>query len=123
MNFIETAELIRLVNSNVKGNKILQKPEKILLNNTNILYALSNKQPEIGTIREIFFSNQIAYLYSLYYPKKGDFIVDETFTFEVGGKNKKSKQIQAIPNAFIAMDEVEIGSQNKIPLWLFGFLY
>jgi len=123
LNFIETAELIRLINSNVKGNKILQKPEKILLNNTNILYALSNKQPEIGTIREIFFSNQLAYLYSLYYPKKGDFIVDETFTFEVGGKNKKSKQIQAIPNAFIAMDEVEIGSQNKIPLWLFGFLY
>ena len=57
------------------------------------------------------------------YPKKGDFLVDDTYLFEVGGKDKSNKQIAGVKNAYIASDNIEYGFQNKIPLWLFGFLY
>lgn len=123
LNIIEKAELITLLKSRNTGNKILQKPEKIFLNNTNILYALGNQQIEIGTIRELFFCNQLNYMHEIGYPKKGDFIIDNQSTFEVGGKNKNTKQINSTENAFLALDEIEIGFNNKIPLWLFGFLY
>jgi len=61
--------------------------------------------------------------HDLSYPTKGDFLVNEKFTFEIGGKNKSFKQIKDISNSFVVADDIEIGSGNKIPLWLFGFLY
>lgn len=123
VNFLETAELITLLSSKNTGNKILQKPEKIFLNNTNILYALSNNQIEIGIVREIFFCNQLHYTHQINYPKVGDFIVDNRCVFEIGGKNKTTKQIKETDDGFLVLDEIEIGFNNKIPLWLFGFLY
>ena len=112
-----------MLNSINTGNKILQKPEKIFFNNTNILYALSNNLIEIGTVREIFFCNQLHYTHQINYPKIGDFIVDNMYVFEIGGKNKTTKQIKEIDNGFLVLDEIEIGFNDKIPLWLFGFLY
>lgn len=123
LNFIEKAELITLLKSKNVGNKLLQKPEKIFLNNTNILYALCNEQIEIGTVRELFFCNQLNYTHQINYPKQGDFIVDNKYTFEIGGKNKNAKQINSVANSFLVLDEIETGFNNKIPLWLFGFLY
>jgi len=77
----------------------------------------------IGTVREEFFLSMLRINHELSYPTKGDFLVDEIYTFEVGGKNKKFKQIADLPNSFIASDDIESGFGNKIPLWLFGFLY
>ena len=77
----------------------------------------------MGTIRETFFSSLLSYPHTLNYPKQGDFIVDEHYTFEVGGKTKDNKQIKELQNAYIVADDIEIGAGNKIPLWLFGFLY
>jgi hypothetical protein len=57
------------------------------------------------------------------YPKKGDFLVDGRWLFEIGGKNKGFKQIKDVENSFVAADDIEVGFGNKIPLWLFGFLY
>lgn len=74
-------------------------------------------------MRETFFANQLSYHHQLNYTEKGDFLVDEKYVFEVGGKNKTAKQIEGIPNSFVAADEIEYGFKNKIPLWLFGFLY
>lgn len=122
-NFLENAELITLLKSESKGAKIFHKPEKILLNNTNINFAINNENVEIGTIREIFFCNQLSYLYNMNYHGKADFIVDKQFVFEIGGKNKNKKQISSIENSFLAVDEIEIGFANKIPLWILGFLY
>jgi uncharacterized protein len=56
-------------------------------------------------------------------PKKGDFIVEGKFVFEVGGRNKTTQQIADLPEAFIVQDDIEVGYRNRIPLWLFGFLY
>ena len=123
LGFLENAELISLLDAAAKGNKILQKPEKIFLDNTNLIYALNQTSAKIGLIRETFFMNQLNYLHNVNYPKSGDFIVNNNYTLEVGGKNKDSKQIKYIENSYLALDNIEIGFGNTIPLWLFGFLY
>ena len=100
----------------------LVKPAKIYMNNTNLIYAYGDDR-KAGTIRETFFANQLRVKHRLNIPKQGDFIVDDKFIFEVGGKNKGFEQIKDISDSYIAADEIEAGSGNKIPLWLFGFLY
>ncbi|MDP3435740.1 MAG: hypothetical protein Q8S04_00700 [Bacteroidales bacterium] len=76
-----------------------------------------------GNIRETFFVNQLSYNRNLNTSKEGDFVVDGKYTFEIGGKSKKFKQIKDIPNSYIAMEGIEAGYGNKIPIWLFGFIY
>jgi hypothetical protein len=87
------------------------------------MYALTSSAANTGNIRETFFANQLGYKHKIMYSDKGDFFVNEKYVFEIGGKDKSMKQIQGIENAFIAADDIEYGFQNKIPLWLFGFLY
>ena len=101
----------------------LQKPEKIYLENTNLMYALNPKQVNLGSIRETFWMNQLSQLHNVTLPQNGDFLIDNQYTFEIGGKNKSSKQIQGINDAYVVKDDIEIGSAGVIPLWLFGFLY
>ena len=118
---LEDAGIIKLLmKASSKGLKQLEKPEKIYLDNTNLLHIAES---EIGTVRETFFLNALSQNHNVSYPKKGDFLVEEKFLFEVGGRNKSFNQIKDIENSFIAYDDVEIGHGNKIPLWLFGFLY
>ncbi|MBR6456501.1 MAG: ATP-binding protein [Prevotella sp.] len=101
----------------------LQKPDKLFLENTNLMYVLSDNFPNIGSVRETFFANQLRKDHTVNVAEKGDFLVDGKFTFEIGGKEKGSRQIDEIPNSYIAADGIENGYGNKIPLWLFGFLY
>lgn len=123
LNYLEKAELITTLGARAVGNKILNKPAKIYLNNTNLMYAIDKQQANIGTIRETFFLNQLRYLFPVSYPKTTDFYVDNTYHFEVGGKSKQKNQKKELPNSFIAKDDIETGYANVIPLWLFGFLY
>ncbi len=123
LNYLERARLIALLQSGTKGISKMAKPEKIYLNNSNLLYALQPGLINPGTVRETFFQSQLSVGHKIELPPKGDFIVDGNFLFEVGGKNKTRKQIAGIDNAFIVSDEIEYGFKNKIPLWLFGFLY
>ena len=104
----------------------MQKPDKIYLDNTNLLYALSLEKPEIGTVRETFLANQLASTghvveYAGY--KKGDFHIDSNIVIEVGGQDKGFSQIAGQENAYIAADGIESAYMGKIPLWAFGFLY
>ena len=131
LNHLEDAKIINSVRSKAKGYKILSKPEKLFMQNTNITYALT-ASIEMGSARESFFVNQIKNYYAsqnlfldeaIYTAPKGDFLVDGKYTVEVGGKGKSFKQIQGVENSFIAADDIEIGHGHKIPLWLFGFLY
>lgn len=122
INLLGRAHLLNNLSSKGRTLNALNKPEKIYLHNTNLYYALG-KDPNIGSLRETFFLNQLSPGHKVNYPKKGDFLVDEKFTFEIGGKSKDSKQIKDLKNAFIASDGIEYGIGNKIPLWLFGFLY
>lgn len=85
------------------------------------MYSVSGNQVEIGTIRETFFLQNLIDNHTISLPEKGDILVDNTFLFEIGGKNKQ--QIANIKNAFLIKDDIKIGFQNTIPLWLFGLLY
>lgn len=108
-----------------KGMSLLTKPEKVYLNNTNLIYTLNPDDTTIstGNIRETFFFNQLKVKHAVNLPKQGDFLIDKKYMFEVGGKNKSFEQIKDVKNSFVVIDDVEIGAQNKIPLWLFGLMY
>jgi uncharacterized protein len=106
-----------------RGSVRLQKPAKIYLENTNLMYVLYSFSANRGNVRETFFANQVGYKHKISFHEKTDFLVDNTYAFEIGGKDKSKKQITCIENAYIVSDEIEYGYQNKIPIWLFGFLY
>ena len=107
-----------------KSISTLQKPDKLYLENANLHFALAPENTSKGTIREAFFLNQLRNAgHELSMPKQGDFYVDDSYTFEIGGKDKPAVQIKGVSNAYIAADEMETGVHQKIPLWLFGFLY
>lgn len=120
---LERARILNLLHQHSKGMAALRKPDKIYLENTNLSYALKN-QPDIGSLRETFFLNQLKNAgHHVALPTAGDFIIDGKWTIEVGGKTKGNAQVKDTKNSFIATDDMEIAYQNKIPLWLFGFLY
>ena len=121
--YLDKAKVMRWLGSDSFGTNYLNKPKKLYLGNSNIAYALAENNIDIGNIRETFFLNQLSVKHKVTYPKTGDFLVDEKYMFEVGGKSKSQKQIAGIENSFIAADDIEYGFRNKIPLWLFGFLY
>ncbi len=122
---LHESNLIIAMRQKAKGYGIMTKPDKLYLNNSNLAYALCSNY-DIGTIREIFFANQVLSLYKVNVHKTCDFIVNDKYVFEVGGKNKdfsQTKDIKIQENSFIAADGIETGYKRKIPLWLFGFLY
>jgi predicted AAA+ superfamily ATPase len=122
LEYLHRAKVFNIIRAKTKGDNIFTKPEKIYLNNTNLHFAYCDAH-NIGTSREVFFSSMLKVKHNLSIPKKGDFVVDDKYTFEIGGKGKGYKQIKDIQNSFVVADDIEIGSANKIPLWLFGFLY
>ena len=123
LSVLERAGLIALVPSGKDTLKNLSRPEKIFCGNPNIMHALVSRADE-GTIRETFFVNQLrAAGHDVACAEKGDFVVDQRLLFEVGGRKKRFSQIKDIPDSFVAADDIDTGFGNKIPLWLFGFLY
>lgn len=120
---LNDANVINVLKKDNFGVSNLQKPEKIYLENTNYIFALSYGNENTGNIRETFFLNQVSQDNEIAYSEKSDFFVNNKYTFEVGGKNKQQKQIKNIENSFIVKDKIELGFENQIPLWLFGFLY
>ncbi len=122
-HYLDEIGLIRNLFRETHGISRLQKPAKVWLENTNLAYLLAQKNANEGNLRETFFANHLSYRHHLLYTEKGDFLINEKYTFEVGGKNKTDKQIKSVKNAYIVADEIEYGFANKIPLWLFGFLY
>lgn len=121
LSLLEDAKLISMLKTPVKALKHLSAPDKLYLDNPNMMYALSEKA-DIGTVRETFFNNQLAVNNKVSLPAKGDFKVDGRYLFEVGGRKKSFEQIKDEPDSFLAVDSVETGNGNRIPLWLFGFL-
>ena len=118
------ARLIKLLYSDITNVKRLQKPDKIYLENTNMLHALTTTQVNDGTEREVFFVNQLSSCHVVEYSKtSADFTIDHRYTIEVGGRNKDGKQVAGLVDGYIAAADEEYVLGNKIPLWLFGFLY
>jgi uncharacterized protein len=121
--YLEELRVVKKLFSSVGGISMLQKPEKLYLHHPNYFYTLSAENNDSGSIRESFFINQVNAVAPVRFSKTGDFVVKD-YVFEIGGKKKDNKQIKAAEHAaFIAADGLEIGYKNKIPLWMFGFLY
>lgn len=126
LEYLERARLFSFLYPASQGLKLMRKPEKIYLENPNLIHTIVGKhgfRSEIGAVRESFFVNQVVAKYPIFAIHPGDFKVKDKYTFEVGGKTKNKKQIHTIDQSYIVADHIEVGSQNKIPLWLFGFLY
>ena len=123
---LEEAQLIMRLFQNLSTITDLQKPDKIYLDNPNLIYTLSDVAPQIGTVRECFFCNQLRSAghkveYGGY--AGGDFRIDNRIVIEVGGPDKDFSQISGIENSYIAADDMDSALPRKIPLWAFGFLY
>ncbi|MEJ2884702.1 ATP-binding protein [Pedobacter sp. GR22-6] len=124
LHILEQSQLIHNLRSAAHGISLMNKPEKIFLHNNSLIAALAEGKPETGNMRETFFLSQVGNSGAIVtYPKEGDFLVNGKYLFEVGGKKKSQKQIKAYDDAFAVADDLEHGFGNKIPLWLFGFLY
>ena len=123
LNALQAGKIIRMIPMQSRGESIIKKPEKIYLDNPNMFNSLCSSA-HIGTLRESFIASSLENAeHFITASKKGDFIIDRTYTIEVGGKNKGFEQIKNIEKSFIVADDIEVGFNNKIPLWLFGFLY
>jgi hypothetical protein len=123
LHYMNDALLINLLHRESKGISRLTKPEKIYLHHTNLMIAIQGSAADTGNLRETLFYNQVSNSHQVNYTDKGDFLVDNKYVFEIGGKNKTSRQISGIKNSFLVLDNIESGIRNEIPLWLFGFLY
>jgi predicted AAA+ superfamily ATPase len=121
-SYLEDLRIIKRVFSSTQGIGLLQKPDKILIHHPNLQVALAEENSNIGSIRESYFVNQTSFRHQVNYAKQGDFLI-EGRTFEIGGKNKKIRQIRQVDNGYIVADDLEIGINNRMPLWIFGFLY
>jgi hypothetical protein len=123
LTILEKGGVINLLQSSTKGVHSLAKPEKIYLNNTNQIYAFDSNKPNIGNLRETFFFNQLKAIGEVTSSNRADFIFNNKYIFEVGGRNKGHEQIIGLDNAYLALDNLEYGFDNNIPLWMFGMLY
>ena len=123
LDALERSELVMAIAPEKAKLKRLSKPEKLFLGDTNLMNALVSS-PDIGTARETFFASQVrSGGHEVVAPEKGDFLVDGKYLFEIGGAGKGFDQIKDLPDSFVVNDDTEVGFGNKIPLWLFGFLY
>jgi hypothetical protein len=119
---MEKAGLIGQLRNQTNGIRGLGKVEKVYLDNTNILFNLGGDKSNVGNIRETFFFNQMRVKNDVGSSEKADFIIDD-YKFEIGGKNKKQKQIEKDSKSFVVKDDIEFGYLNVIPLWAFGLNY
>lgn len=121
--YLEKAGLISQLRTSTNGIQGLGKVDKIYLDNPTLIYTLGNHNVEIGTVRETFFFNQTRSLMPVTVSPISDFLIESKYTFEVGGKKKKQRQLQDIENGYVVKDDIETGYGNIIPLWMFGMLY
>ena len=120
---LDRAGLLALLPPGKPKLKTLATPGRIYCGDPNLMHALVPR-PDPGTLRETFFLSQLAAAgHALSSPPRGNFLVDSRYLFEVGGPSKTFKQIADAPDSFLAIDDLETGRANRLPLWLFGFLY
>lgn len=121
--YLEESKLIYQVFKQSRGIGALEKPDKIFLENTNLMYMFDDVQTDIGNVRETFAFNQLSHSHEVLFSEQSDFLVDQKYIFEVGGKNKKRRQIKDISDSYILADNIEYGTERRFPIWLLGFLY
>jgi len=124
LKYLGDAKILNLLYSDKKKMGKLSKPDKVYLENPNIMYALAPTKVEIGTLREVFAVGSLSETHTVEYGKaQGDFKVDGKYTFEIGGRNKNFTQIAGVEDSYIFADDWDMPDGAKLPLWMLGFLY
>lgn len=124
LKYLGDAKVLNLLYSDKKRIGKLSKPDKVYLENPNILYALAPAKVEIGTLRETFAVDCLSESHVVEYGKtQGDFKVDSKYTFEIGGRSKDFSQIADMKDSYIFADDWDMPDGAKLPLWMLGFLY
>lgn len=123
LHYLEQAKILAMLYPAGKRMATLQKPEKIFLQNTTLLYALARERANPGSVRETFFHTMVSHSHRLEAPKTGDFLIDDLYTIEIGGSSKKKQQVQSTPQSRVLRDGIEFGTTEYLPLWVSGFLY
>ena len=123
LRYLDEAEIIRIIYHEGKNLKSLSKPDMVYLHHPNHFYVFNAELTNKGNLRESFFVNQLSYQHKVETARRGDFVVNGRYYFKLGGKNKTYHQIANIQNSYVVADNIEYSFGNKIPLWLFGFLY
>lgn len=121
--YLDEIGLTRNLFKEAQGISRLQKPSKIYLENTNLIFVFARDNANGGNIRETFFANQTGFQHDIKYTEHGDFLVNNMYYFEIGGKHNSARQLKEAKAGYVIADGIEFGYSNKIPLWLFGFLY
>lgn len=122
-DYLEKAELITPLYKPTKLMEAIDHPAKVYLQNPNLAYAIAEQSVNVGTVREIFFNSLLSHQHHLTLPINGDFLVDNEYVFEIGGRKKSHEQVKDSQRSFVVRDDVEMGYGDKIPLWLFGFIF
>lgn len=120
--YLEKAGLISQLRDDTGGLRGIGKVEKIYIDNTNLIYALSGNRANIGNVRETFFYNQMRVNYEVISSKITDFKIDDRL-FEIGGHKKGARQLEDDPNGIVVRDDIEHANGPFIPLWQFGLTY
>ena len=123
LHYLEQARLLTLLDPAGISTALLQKPEKLFLQNTNLMYSLAEQQVDPGSLRETFLLSQLKVANKVTAPKKGDFLVNDQFIFEVGGSGKSGRQVRDLPGAFVVKDDIDYPVGRELPLWMFGLIY
>ncbi len=126
INYLESAGLIHCLHSTGKGYALVRKPQKMFLRNPNLLVAINShlrSASEQGSLRETFFVDQLSTITGVSPDDRGDFMLADKYVVEVGGSGKSFRQVRGLKDAYLAVDGIEIGQGNRIPLYMFGFLY
>jgi uncharacterized protein len=133
-HFIEClsrGRLLQTISRAGTGIKSVRKPEKMYLENTNIIAAITipnRVEPSVGTVRETFFCSAVAPIHSVKSFAGIDFLLDDEWLVEVGGQNEDAQQLQSSglksnkKTRLLALDGIESGSGDRVPLYLFGLL-
>lgn len=122
IEFLEKAGLVLSLRNKATGMKLLEKVEKLYLQNPNLAYALGATPPDVGSVRETLFLAWLKPFLPVTSSPISDFVV-EGRTFEIGGKNKGRQQLHDAAEGYVVKDDIEYAFRHTIPLWHFGFLY
>ncbi len=122
IDYLESADVISTIKSGKKSDSAMTKPDKILLENTNLIYALAHDANK-GTIRETYVVNALKANHTVTTPAKGDILLDQKYTIEIGGKSKSMHQIYDMPNPILIKDDIVSGGDGVLPMWMLGFLH
>lgn len=121
---LDKAGMINMLFEEPKTVKKLQKPDKLYIENPNMLYDIAAGTVDMGIVRETFCINQLTFGHAVEYSKqKGDFLIDGQYTVEVGGRNKGLSQIAGVDNSFILADDIGTPFGRELPIWTLGFMY